>query len=132
MPEATAQEEVNHPFFARVYMRLTSSRRNRGEDEQRERMLAGLKGRVIEVGAGNGLNFRLYPDTVERVLAVEPEPLLREAAEEEATQTAVPIVSSTASPEACPPRRPRRTRPSPRWCCARFRTRSSPWPSCVG
>ena len=73
MPEAATEERVNHPLFARLYIRMTSGRRNRGEDEHRERLLAGLSGRVIEVGAGNGLNFGLYPRTVERVLAVEPE-----------------------------------------------------------
>src|SRR3981081_344007 len=46
----------------------------------RRRLLAGLRGRVIEVGAGNGLNFAHYPPEVTGVLAVEPEPYLREAA----------------------------------------------------
>lgn len=84
-------EEVSHPLFARIYMRMTSGRRNRGEDEHRERTLEGLSGRVIEVGAGNGLNFRLYPRTVDHVLAIEPEPLLRGAAIEEAAEAEVEI-----------------------------------------
>lgn len=90
MSQAT-HEEVSHPLFARIYMRMTAGRRNRGEDEHRRRMLEGLSGRVIEVGAGNGLNFRLYPRAVEHVLAVEPEPLLRQAAIEEAGEAAVEI-----------------------------------------
>lgn len=85
------EERVHHPLFARLYMRMTSGRRNRGEDEHRERLLAGLSGRVIEVGAGNGLNFPLYPSTVDRVLAVEPEPMLREAALEAAESAPVEI-----------------------------------------
>jgi hypothetical protein len=40
-----------------------------------------LSGRVIEVGAGNGLNFVHYPATVTEVIAVEPEPHLRSIAE---------------------------------------------------
>lgn len=84
-------EEVRHPLFARIYLRMSSGRRNRGEDEHRERLLAGLSGRVIEVGAGNGLNFPLYPSTVKKVVAVEPEPLLREAAAEEAKDAPVEI-----------------------------------------
>jgi len=84
-------ETVEHPLFARIYMRMTAGRRNRGEDEHREKLLAGLSGKVIEVGAGNGLNFPLYPDSVEKVLAVEPEPLLREAAEKEAAEAPVEV-----------------------------------------
>ena len=83
-----ASEEVRHPLFARIYMRM-SRKRHETEDEYRRKLLAGLSGDVIEVGAGNGLNFSLYPDTVKHVLAVEPEPLLREAAMEEAAKAPV-------------------------------------------
>ena len=78
--EAAVEEKVEHPLFARFYLRLASGRGARGQDAYRRRMLAGLSGRVIEVGAGNGLNFPVYSNSVEYVLAVEPEPLLREAA----------------------------------------------------
>jgi len=44
-------------------------------------MLSGLRGNVIEIGAGNGLNFPHYPDTVTEVIAAEPEPYLRSEAE---------------------------------------------------
>jgi ubiquinone/menaquinone biosynthesis C-methylase UbiE len=54
---------------------------------QRDELLAGLAGRVVEVGAGNGANFRHYPPSVEEVVAVEPEPYLREKAQQ-AAQTA--------------------------------------------
>jgi hypothetical protein len=37
------------------------------------RLLAGLAGRVLEIGAGNGRNFPHYPPAVTEVLAVEPE-----------------------------------------------------------
>lgn len=87
----SAEEKVDHPLFARIYMRMTSARRSRGEDEHRERLLAGLAGRVIEVGAGNGLNFPLYPPEVDSVIAVEPERLLREAALREAESAPVEI-----------------------------------------
>src|SRR5215217_6643605 len=88
---AAAEEKVEHPFFARFYLRMASGRKAKGEDEYRQRMLAGLSGRVIEVGAGNGLNFPHYPDTVEHVLAVEPEPLLREAATKNAAEAPVSV-----------------------------------------
>lgn len=43
--------------------------------------LAGLAGRVLEVGAGNGLTFAHYPTAVTELLAVEPESYLRALAE---------------------------------------------------
>lgn len=88
MPERTAT--VRHPIFARIYM-LMARKRHETEDKYRRELLAGLSGKVIEVGAGNGLNFSLYPETVEKVLAVEPEPLLRKAAVEEARKAPVEI-----------------------------------------
>ena len=91
MSRAAAEEKVENPFFARVYLRMTSGRKAKGEDEYRRRLLTGLSGAVIEVGAGNGLNFPHYPDTVERVLAVEPEPLLRAAAIKNAAEAPVPV-----------------------------------------
>ena len=88
---AIDEEKVHHPLFARFYLRMASSRKAHGEDEYRRRLLEGLSGDVIEVGAGNGLNFRLYPETVERVLAVEPESVLREAASKTVAEARVPI-----------------------------------------
>jgi ubiquinone/menaquinone biosynthesis C-methylase UbiE len=91
MTEPATEEKVEHPIFARLYLRMASGRKAKGEDAYRERMLAGLSGRVIEVGAGNGLNFPFYPSAVEQVLAVEPEPLLREAATKNAADAPIPI-----------------------------------------
>jgi len=90
-PGSPPDEAVHHPLFARLYLRMASGRKAHGEDEYRRRLLAGLSGRVIEVGAGNGLNFPFYPTAVDRVLAVEPEPLLREAATNSAAEAPVPV-----------------------------------------
>jgi ubiquinone/menaquinone biosynthesis C-methylase UbiE len=62
-----------------------------GVAEYRTRLLAGLRGQVVEVGAGNGLNFGHYPPEVEGVLAVEPEPYLRAAALRNAARAPVPV-----------------------------------------
>ncbi len=53
----------------------------KGGAAHRDELLAGLTGRVVEVGAGSGLNFGHYPETVTDVVAVEPEPYLRAKAE---------------------------------------------------
>jgi SAM-dependent methyltransferase len=88
---SAGEERVENPFFARMYLRLARRRGIAGEEEYRRELLAGLTGRVIEVGAGSGLNFPLYPEGVELVLAVEPEPRLRAAALEAARTAAVPV-----------------------------------------
>ena len=82
--------EVNHPVFARVYERL-SRFMERELVDHRQRLLAGLSGSVVEVGAGNGLNFRHYPSEVDQVVAVEPEDHLRRLAQDRAVSAAVDI-----------------------------------------
>jgi ubiquinone/menaquinone biosynthesis C-methylase UbiE len=91
-----------HPVFARLYEWLSPSAERRGQDENRKRMLAGLAGRVVEVGAGNGLTFEHYPATVTEVVAVEPEPYLRERARERAAGAPVPVTVVDGHADALP------------------------------
>ncbi len=86
-----ATTRVHHPIFARLYARLSASEEAKGAAEHRQEMLAELHGRVVEVGAGNGLNFKHYPDTVTEVLAVEPDDLLRGHAKTAAGKADIPI-----------------------------------------
>jgi ubiquinone/menaquinone biosynthesis C-methylase UbiE len=87
----------NHPIFARVYARVSPKMEKSGLAEYREQLLAGLEGRVMEVGAGNGLNFAHYPSEVTSVVAVEPEPHLRELARcAPRTAVAVEVVDGVA------------------------------------
>lgn len=74
-----------------MYERLSVKADDRGAAEHRAELLTGLTGRVVEVGSGNGLNFRHYPSTVTSVLAIEPEPTLRVASEQAARSAAVPV-----------------------------------------
>ena len=83
---------VKNPLFARYFNRFGARREERGNRELRREMLAGLSGRVIEVGAGNGLNFPHYPLAVREVVAVEPEPYLRDRAAEAAVAAPVPVL----------------------------------------
>ncbi|MCU1686613.1 MAG: methylase involved in ubiquinone/menaquinone biosynthesis [Amycolatopsis sp.] len=84
-------DRFQHPRFARLYERISAESEQRGTGEHRHRTLAGLTGRVIELGAGNGLNFTHYPNTVTEVVAVEPEDGLRALAEQAAHHTTVPV-----------------------------------------
>ncbi len=81
---------VRHPGFARLWSLM--SRHEPAEIRRhRDELLAGLSGRVIEVGAGTGSNFAHYPATVEEVLAVEPEPYLRERARAAAARVSIRV-----------------------------------------
>jgi ubiquinone/menaquinone biosynthesis C-methylase UbiE len=82
---------VHHPLFARLYSRLAKHEDERGNADNRRELLAGLKGRVVEVGAGIGSNFAHYPPAVTEVIAVEPEPYLRKQAEDAVAHAAVPV-----------------------------------------
>lgn len=85
------RETVSHPLFARIYARLGAQAEENGQAEHRRELLSGLTGMVIEVGAGHGLNFRHYPETVTELVAVEPERHLRRLAIEAAEQARVPV-----------------------------------------
>lgn len=81
---------VHHPLFARFFDRLSSAM-EKEVGTHRQALLAGLSGRVVEIGAGNGMNFSHYPATVQEVVALEPEPYLRAKAEQAAASAPVPV-----------------------------------------
>ena len=97
----TEPRPVHHPLFARVYARVGHLMEAEIGDHRR-RLLAGLTGRILEIGAGNGPNFLHYPATVTQVLAVEPEPYLRRLALAAARQAPVPIRVVAGTAEVLP------------------------------
>ena len=91
-----------HPRFARAFARAVEGMNRRGASEHRRRMLAGLNGRVIEIGAGEGSAFALYPPAVTHVLALEPDDYLRSLAGDRAAAATVPVTVSPAAAEQIP------------------------------
>lgn len=91
-----------HPIFARFYTRIGPAMARGGVTEHRTALLAGARGRVIETGAGSGLNFAHYPPAVDEVLAVEPEPRLRALAAGAARTAPVPVTVIDGIAEALP------------------------------
>jgi ubiquinone/menaquinone biosynthesis C-methylase UbiE len=83
--------DIARPRFARMYLRSAASAEKRGASDHRRRLLEGLSGTVVEIGAGHGLNLPLYPPEVTEVVAIEPEPTLRKQAETAADRANVPI-----------------------------------------
>jgi ubiquinone/menaquinone biosynthesis C-methylase UbiE len=91
-----------HPIFSRLYPRIAHTAERGGGAAHRRTLLDGLSGRVIEVGAGHGLNFPYYGEGVTQVVAVEPEPYLRGLAEHAASTATVPIDVREGIAEALP------------------------------
>lgn len=89
---------VDNPLFARLWTAMSG---HEPESLRRLRVanLAGLTGRVLEVGAGTGTNFEYYPVGVTEVIALEPERRLAEVAREAAAAAPVPVIVSTATIE---------------------------------
>jgi ubiquinone/menaquinone biosynthesis C-methylase UbiE len=94
---------VHHPVFARVYARVSVAAETKaGIAAYRKELLSGLSGRVIEIGAGNGLNFAHYPQAVSEVVALEPERSLRHLAAQAARSAEVPVDVVPGAAEALP------------------------------
>ena len=93
---------LQHPIFARAFARAVGSMDRGGALEHRRRILAGLQGSVIEIGAGTGSSFPLYPPAVTRVLALEPDDYLRSVAQQAAASASVPVTVVDAAAEHIP------------------------------
>ncbi|GCB52889.1 class I SAM-dependent methyltransferase [Streptomyces sp. NL15-2K] len=103
MTTRTRQPVRPHPLFARFYAKIAGPALDKaGITEHRKRLLSGLTGEVVEIGAGNGLNFSHYPPEVTRVLAVEPEPRLRALAEQAAATAPAPVEVTDGVAEQLP------------------------------
>lgn len=89
---------IDHPFFARFWT-WTSRHEPESVKAWRRENLAGLAGRVLEVGAGTGTNFPLYPGTVSEVVAIEPERRLTEIARHAALSAPVPVTVTDCTVE---------------------------------
>jgi ubiquinone/menaquinone biosynthesis C-methylase UbiE len=64
---------VRGRIMAALYDRLTAASEREGMADRRRALLAAAHGRVLEVGAGTGLNLEHYPETIEELVLIEPE-----------------------------------------------------------
>jgi ubiquinone/menaquinone biosynthesis C-methylase UbiE len=87
--------------FAAVYDCLMSPIERRWLGEARRRLLAGLDGRVLEIGVGTGANFSHYPVGT-RIVAVEPSPHYLRRARPKLARATAPTELLQADSQALP------------------------------
>ena len=59
--------------IAALYDRMGAASEREGLAARRRELLADARGRVLEVGAGTGINLEHYPESIEELVLVEPE-----------------------------------------------------------
>jgi ubiquinone/menaquinone biosynthesis C-methylase UbiE len=84
-------------FLSAIYDRTLASTEKAGLREMRRELLAGARGRTVEIGAGTGANLSLYPAAVEELVLVEPDPHMRRRLQPRA-EDAGPAVEVVAAP----------------------------------
>jgi SAM-dependent methyltransferase len=70
---ASPPEAKGSRFSALIYDPFLWLGERAGMAERRRRVLSSARGRVLELGAGTGLNLPHYPDRLERLVLAEPE-----------------------------------------------------------
>jgi SAM-dependent methyltransferase len=73
--------------FAALYDSGMRSTEQAGLRRMRAEMLAQARGRVVELGAGTGANLELYPEQVEELVLVEPDPQMAKRLRPNAAET---------------------------------------------
>lgn len=96
-----ASEQKGHKWFA-VYWDRMVKLEPRGMQELRDHTVAGLSGRVLEIGAGNGANLHRFPRTVTHLAAAEPDPYMLERARSRAAELDRPVELHQAPAEKLP------------------------------
>ena len=101
--EAPAQPEVEGSWFsALIYEPFLWLGERRGMAERRRRALSEARGRVLEIGAGTGLNLPHYPARLERLVLAEPEPHMADRLERRVREEGRDAEVARAPAEALP------------------------------
>jgi ubiquinone/menaquinone biosynthesis C-methylase UbiE len=93
-----------HRLFAAVYDRMLSAQEKAGLRDMRAELLAGARGRVLELGAGTGLNLDHYGDAVTELVLTEPDPHMakRLRSRVDAAELSFPVEVVEAGAESLP------------------------------
>lgn len=71
---------LSERLFAAYYPFVAARSERAGQGATRDELLAGTRGRVLEVGAGHGLNLAHYPDGLDELVLTDPSPWMLQRA----------------------------------------------------
>lgn len=85
-------------LFASLYDKFFAAAERDGMAARRKELLSNARGRVLEIGAGTGLNVDSYPETLDRLVLTEPsEPMAKRMVDKVAESPLNPeVVIATA------------------------------------
>jgi len=89
-------------LFAAAYDRAFEATEEAGLREMRRQLLSEAKGRVLELGAGTGANLDLYPENVDEVVGLEPDPHMAKRLRVTVAESSRPASVSEAPAERLP------------------------------
>ena len=79
-------------MFAFFYDKLMGPLEKKWIARVRKKIVSGLEGKVLEIGAGTGANFPYYSkEKVERVVSLEPNPYMLDQAKRRAKEFELPV-----------------------------------------
>jgi ubiquinone/menaquinone biosynthesis C-methylase UbiE len=93
-----------HPIFSALYDRMLAAQEKAGLRDMRAELLARARGRVLELGAGTGLNLSHYTDAVSELVLTEPDPHMARRLRKrvESTQLPFPVEVTETGAERLP------------------------------
>lgn len=94
--QATTVRCMGHPVFAALYDRTMKRADEAGLGDRRRRLIAGAQGRVLEVGAGTGLNIAYYGD-IDELHLVEPDAAMARRMAPRVAASSIPAVVHATS-----------------------------------
>jgi ubiquinone/menaquinone biosynthesis C-methylase UbiE len=90
-------------MFAFFYDKLMDPLEKKWIARVRKRIVSGLEGNVLEIGAGTGANFPYYSkDKMERLVTLEPNPYMLDQAKHRAKELKLPVEFHQGMAETLP------------------------------
>jgi SAM-dependent methyltransferase len=100
--EANRRQGLWARIGASIYDPFLALAERRGMASRRRALLARAHGRVLEIGAGTGLNLAYYPTGIDELVLSEPEPAMRGRLERHLAQSGLDATVVPACAEALP------------------------------